>query len=395
MRIAYFDCFSGFAGDMALGALIDAGLDPDALRGAMAGLGLGRDFALRFEKTRRGPLAATKAHVDILVPEAGRAHRTLYDVEQVIARGGLAPAVAARAAAVFRRLAAAEARVHGTSLEQVHFHEVGALDAIADICGTCAALALLGVEAVFASEPLLGRGVIRSAHGEIPAPGPAVLHLLEGLPLRSRDVGHELTTPTGAALLAELSRGFGPIPAMTLRAVGVGAGDADFPTHPNVCRVLLGDAATASGAPDRVTVLEANLDDLSPQLVAAAVEACFAAGALDAFVVPCQMKKGRPGLILTALADEPRAAEVEAAIFRETTTFGVRRRACERTVLDRETARVETAYGPVDVKIGRRAGRLVTAMPEFETVKRLALAHGLPVRAVHEAAVAAARALAG
>jgi uncharacterized protein (TIGR00299 family) protein len=396
MRIAYFDCFSGFAGDMALGALVDAGLAPAALERALAPLGLAREFALRFETVRRGPLAATKAHVDVLLPERERVPRTLYDVETLIAQAGLAPEVAARATAVFRRLARAEAAVHGTSIEAVHFHEVGAIDAIVDVCGTCAGLALLGVETVYASEATVGRGTIRSAHGEIPAPGPAVLHLLEGVPLRARDVGHELTTPTGAALLAELAKGFGPIPRMTLRSTGTGAGDADFPSHPNVCRVLLGDApGEPAGAPERVLVLEANLDDLSPQLVAAAVEAAFAAGALDAFTLPCFMKKGRPGVLLTALCREEDAPALEAALFRETTTFGVRRHACDRAVLAREIVRAATPMGEVEVKLGRLAGRVVTATPEFESVKRLAQERGLPFRQVHEAAVEAAARLRG
>lgn len=395
MRVAYFDCFSGFAGDMALGALVDAGADADALRRAIAGLGLGTAFDLRFEKVRRGALAATKAYVDVKIPPArAGAVRTLYDIELEIARGGLEPAVAERARAVFRRLAEAEARVHGTSVDAVHLHEAGAIDAIADICGTLAALDILGVEEVYASEPCVGCGSIRSAHGEIPAPGPAVLFLLEGVPLRSRDTAHELTTPTGAALLRTLARRFGPIPDMTLVSVGTGAGDADFPTHANVCRALIGDVRGAPagdrGAPERCVVLEANIDDLSPQLVAAAVEACFAAGALDAFLSPAQMKKGRPGVQLTALATEDGVAALEEAIFRETTTFGIRRYTCERTVLAREIVSAQTPLGAVEVKIGRLHGKVVTATPEWESVKALAAEAGVPVRAAHEAAAQAA-----
>lgn len=372
---------------MALGALVDAGLAPEVLARALSGLGLGSEFALRFEKVRRGPLAATKAHVDVLAKGPAR---TLFDVERVIERGGLEPEVAARATAVFRRLAGAEALVHGTSVAEVHFHEVGAIDAIVDICGTCAGLAALGVEEVRASEAVVGRGTIRAAHGEIPAPGPAVLRLLEGIPLRARDVGHELTTPTGAALLAVLAKSFGPIPPMTLRATGTGAGTADFPTHPNVCRVLLGDAPPARAeAPERVLVLEANLDDLSPQLVAAALDACLAAGALDAFALPCFMKKGRPAHLLTVIAREEDARAMEELLFRETTTFGIRRHVCDRAVLAREKILVATPMGEVEVKLGRLEGKIVTATPEFESVKRLAAERKLPLRAVHEAAVRA------
>jgi uncharacterized protein (TIGR00299 family) protein len=410
MRIAYFDCFSGFAGDMALGALVDAGASPEALTRAIAPLGLGREFEIRFERVTRGALAATKARIDVLLDKnSPMAARTLYDVRTIIERAGLEPRVAAQAIAIFTRLAAAEARVHGASIETVHFHEVGAVDAIVDVCGTCAGLALLGVDAVFSSEACVGRGSIRSAHGEIPAPGPATLYLLEGRPVRSRDVGHELTTPTGAAILAELARGWGPIPAMTIRAIGVGAGDADLATHSNVCRVIVGDASAPPADPapaaisgpttasaDRVIVLEANLDDLPGQLVATAIEACLRAGALDAYAVPCVMKKGRPAVVFTAIAHESDVARVEAAIFAETTTLGIRRHACDRTVLGREVVTVETPLGAVEVKLGRRAdGAVLTAQPEFESVRKLAEARGIPVRAAHALALEAAAKLRG
>jgi uncharacterized protein (TIGR00299 family) protein len=386
VRVAYIDCFSGFSGDMALGALVDLGLSAEALRAALAPLGLGERFDLRFEKVRRGSFSATKALVEVRErPE----HRTLYDIEQIIERAGLSSGVAARARDAFRRLAEAEAKVHGTSIAEVFFHEVGAIDAIVDICGSVAGLALLGVEAVFSSEVVVGRGTIRSAHGEIPAPAPATLFLLEGVPVRAREVAHELTTPTGAALLRTLAKGFGPIPSMTLRAVGIGAGDADFATHPNICRILVGDEAE-KGAPEVCFVLEANLDDLSPELVASAIEACFREGALDAFTVPAHMKKGRPGLVFTALCREEDAPRIEEAIFRETTTFGIRRRRCERTVLGREIVEVETFFGPIEVKIGRLHGKILTAQPEFESARRAAEAKGAPIRAVYEAAIAAA-----
>lgn len=420
MKIAYFDCFSGCAGDMCLGALVDAGCDPERLKAALGALGLGREFDIRFEKTNRGALAATKAVVEVYaqtkqslaLTAAGRAtaaghgaHRRLRDVLALISKGaqrGLPAPVAERAAAVFRTLAAAEARVHGTSIEEVHFHEVGAIDAIVDVVGTCAALHLLGIEEVHASEAVLGRGTITGAHGEIPAPGPAVLHILEGRPTRTRDVGHELTTPTGAALLVTLAGSrFGSIPPLRVLATGVGAGDADFPSHPNVLRVIVGEllpaaglagagAGEARGAPERCVVLEANLDDLTPQLVSAAVDALLEAGALDAFTIPCTMKKGRPGHLLTALAREGDVAKIEAVFFRETTTFGVRRTTADRTVLAREIRRVATEWGEVEVKVGRLDGQgPVTATPEYESARRLAVEKGVPVRAVLDAARAA------
>jgi uncharacterized protein (TIGR00299 family) protein len=400
VRIAYFDCASGCAGDMCLGALVDAGCDPARLAGMLAGLGIGREFDLSFERVKRGPLAATKARVFVIGKADEHPHRRLADVLRLIDGARLPGRVAERAASAFRALAAAEAKVHGESVESVHFHEVGAVDAIVDVVGTCAALEVLGVEEVHSSEATVGRGTIRSAHGELPAPGPAVMNLLAGKPLRTRDVGHELTTPTGAALLATLAGPrFGSIPAMTLLAQGWGAGDADFKTHPNVLRVLLGETAPAAGAgaepkgaPERCVVLEANLDDLTPQLVSAAIDALLAAGALDAFTVPCLMKKGRPGHLLAALAREGDVARIEAVFFRETTTFGVRRRAAERTVLAREIVRVATEFGEVEVKVGRLDGLgVVTAAPEYESARRLAEAKGVAVRAVIDAARAAAR----
>ena len=404
MRIAYFDCFSGCAGDMCLGALVDAGCDEARLVAALGGLGIGKEFDLRFERVTRGAVAATKAEVYLVGQgEIGHGHghghgheRRLRDVLAIIERGQLPPRVAARAATVFRVLAAAEAKVHGTSIDEVHFHEVGAVDAIVDVVGTCAALEILAVDEVYASEATVGRGTIRSAHGELPAPGPAVLNILAGRPIRTRDVGHELTTPTGAALLVGLAGPrFGSIPAMTLAAQGFGAGTAELASHANVLRVIVGDLTAASGgrgAPERCVVLEANLDDLTPQLVSAAVEALFAAGALDAFTIPCLMKKGRPGHLLTALAREEDVARVEAVFFRETTTFGVRRRAAERTVLAREIVKVATPWGEVEVKVGRLDGpAIVTATPEYESAKRLAEEKNVPVRAVIDAARAASR----
>jgi len=392
---------------MSLGALVDAGCSPDALREAVRGLGLGREFDIRFERTTRGAIAAAKVHVDVFprrrslvhVKEEAHEHRRLADVLAVLRGGGLAPRALSRAEAVFDALAGAEAKVHGSTKDEVHFHEVGAVDAIVDIAGTCAALEVLGVDRVYASEATLGRGIIRSAHGEIPAPAPAVVHILKGRPTRTRDVGHELTTPTGAALLATLAEDrFGGIPPMRLLASGWGAGDADFKTHANVLRVILGELTEAGassdpkGAPEAgLLLLEADIDDQTGQEIAAAIEALLAAGALEAHATPCVMKKGRPGVTLAAIAREADRERVEAAFFRETTTFGVRRRAVERTVLAREVVPVETPLGAVLVKVGRLpSGAVASATPEFESAKKLALERGLAVREVLEAARAAA-----
>ncbi len=391
-RIAYFDCFSGIAGDMALGALVDAGAPPEALREALRGIGCGREFDLRFDRVHRGPLAALKARVTVLREDAPERH--LMEVIGIIDGGDLEPAVAERARRTFERLAEAEAAVHGTTREEVHFHEVGAIDAIADVCGTAAALDLLGVEHVYSAEPVVGRGAIRSAHGELPAPGPAFLHLLAGVraPVRTRDVPYELTTPTGAAILTTLAHAFGPAPDMALRSVGYGAGDRDPPEGlPNVLRVLVGETAAPGGpgAPESCVAIEANLDDASPQVVGHALERLLAAGALDAFVTPAGMKNSRPGLFLTVLARDSDVERLERAIFEETTTFGVRRHAVSRTVLERSFVGVTTRFGTVRMKVGKFRGEVLQATPEFEDCRGLAERAGVPVRSVIEAAARA------
>jgi hypothetical protein len=307
-----------------------------------------------------------------------------------------------RALAVFRRLAEAEARVHGTTAEKVHFHEVGAVDAIVDIVGVCAGLEMLGVERVVASGLPMGSGSVDVEHGRLPVPVPAVVELMRGFPTRSCDEEGELTTPTGAALVVTLADTFGPMPAMTVEKVGYGAGAREGVHVPNVLRLILGRevpassrcAGTTPGQADEADVvwlLEANVDDASGETLGAATQALFEAGALDVWLVPATMKKGRPGVVLACLAAEGLVAAVEEAIFRETPTFGVRRSAVGRTKLAREHATVETAFGPVRVKVGRRCGRVVTASPEYEDCRRLAAERGVALREVYAAAMAAWR----
>ncbi|MCX5649249.1 MAG: nickel pincer cofactor biosynthesis protein LarC [Planctomycetota bacterium] len=319
-----------------------------------------------------------------------------------------------RAFAVFRRLAEAEARVHGTTAEKVHFHEVGAVDAIVDIFGVCAGLEMLGVERVVASPLPMGSGSVDAAHGRLPVPVPAVVELMKGYPVRApappllrqgygglrraEEEEGELTTPTGAALVVTLAEAFGPMPAMVIEKVGYGAGAREGKRVPNVLRVILGrevGPASSSATPgqadeaDVVWLLEANVDDASGETLGAATQALFEAGALDVWLVPATMKKGRPGVVLACLAPEGLVAAVEEAIFRETPTFGVRRSAVERTKLAREHATVETAFGPVRVKVGRRGGRVVTASPEYEDCRRLAEERGAAFREVYAAAMEA------
>ena len=395
MLAIYVDPFSGIAGDMLLGALLDAGLAEARLRQALAALPL-EGYRLAVGREERRGLAAARAEVR-LAAGADQPHRRLADIERLLAAAPLPGAAAATARAVFRRLAEAEAKVHGCAPEEVHFHEVGAVDSIVDIVGTCAGLALLGVERVIAGPVPTGSGTVETAHGRLPVPAPATLELLRGVPTRASDEPGELTTPTGAALLAVLAERFGPMPAMTVEAVGYGAGSRQGQRLPNVLRVVLGQLTDRDGdeEADTVWLLEANLDDAGGEVLGAAAEALFQAGALDVWTVPAVMKKGRPGVVLAALADHGRREAVEETMLRHTPTFGVRRRLVERTKLARETLSVETPYGPVRVKVGRRGRAVLAVHPEYDDCLRAARAAGAPLAQVVEAARDAWRRAAG
>jgi len=412
MTLLYIDAFSGISGDMFLGALVDAGLAEADLRAALAQLPI-EGYELLVRKEKRGGIEATRVEVK-LDPKAKQPHRNLKDIEEIIDKCGVRSAecgvkkgegrrdegtkgrregiATGKALAVFRRLAEAEARVHGSTAEKVHFHEVGAVDAIVDIFGVCAGLEMLGVERVVASPLPMGSGYVDAAHGRLPVPAPAVVELMQGFPVRSCDEEGELTTPTGAALAVTLADAFGPMPPMVIEKVGYGAGAREGKRVPNVLRLILGQPAGAGTAEaDVVWLLEANVDDASGETLGAATQALFEAGALDVWLVAATMKKGRPGVVLACLAAEGLVAAVEEAIFRETPTFGVRRSAVERTKLAREHATVQTPFGPVRVKVGRRGGRVVTASPEYEDCRRLAAERGVGFREVYAAAVEAWR----
>lgn len=387
MRCGYFDCFGGVAGDMVLAALVDAGLPVDVLRDLVVRLKL-PEVTVAAERVRRGALAATLVTVHI-GPAARRGHRHLPDILGIIAGAGLSPPAADRAGRTFRRLAEAEAAVHGIPVEKVHFHEVGAADAIVDIVGACVGLETLGIDRLLCSPLPVGSGTVRCEHGVLPVPAPATLELLRGVPLADCDAAGEMTTPTGAALMTTLAAEVGPLPAMRVDAIGYGAGTRDTPERPNVLRLIVGTLAAAGQADtDSVVVLEANLDDATGQTVAYAVARLLEAGALDAYSVPITMKKGRPGLLLTVLARPADAADLEAILFAETTTLGVRRYVCQRHCLAREHVTVTTAFGPIRVKIGRQRGRVVRAWPEYDDCAAAARAAGQSLWAVQEAALA-------
>ena len=377
-RALHFDCFSGISGDMTLGALIDAGIDADAIRAGLDSLGL--PIKLHVEKLRKGGFAATQVWVQ--APEENT-HRHLPDIEEILAKGSLTDRQQALALRIFRRLGEAEAAAHGIELERVHFHEVGALDSIADIAGAAIALDLLGADHVSCRSVPTGQGMVKCEHGLMPIPTPATANLLKGAPLAASPIKAELTTPTGAAILATMVQEWTDSPAMTLERVGHGAGMKDFLDQPNLLRVLVGETSS-QGETDRVWVLETNLDDVPGEVVGYCIERLLAAGALDAYALPLQMKKSRPGVLLGVIAASDKVGEIEALLFRETGTFGIRRHAVERSKLQREPATVATPWGEVQAKRGRRDGREMLT-PEYEDCARIARQHGVPLREVYEA----------
>ncbi len=389
MRVAWFDCFSGISGDMTLGALVSAGWPARELESLPRRLGLG-GVEVAAAEVRRGPFAAVQ--VQVRVEEAKQPHRHLRHVEEILGAADLPAAVRERAAEVFRRLARAEAEVHGTGVEKVHFHEVGAADALVDVAGAMLGLEALGIGRVHASPVRLGRGSTRSAHGPIPVPAPATALLLRGAPVELGDVPFELTTPTGAALLATLVEDWSAPPAFRLERVGTGAGARDLAEQPNVLRLLVGETEGAAGGPlvsRRVAVLETALDDENPQFVGALVPRLLAAGALDAMVVPSLMKKGRPGMWLVVIAEPASAPALARMLLAESSSLGVRVRHEERIELERRSVIVETPFGPVALKVARLPDGSERAAPEFESVREAAERAGRPLRDVADAARAA------
>lgn len=384
MRIAHFDCFSGISGDMTLAALFDIGVPVEPVRAALASLGL--PITLEIEKVRKGGFAAT--HVRVEAPEEDT-HRFLPEVEEILARGQLSDRQRERALSIFRRLAHAEATVHGMPVERVHFHEVGALDSIADIVGAAVALDLLGVDRFTSGPVAVGSGSVQCAHGMMPVPAPATAELLKGVPLRAALVETELTTPTGAAILATVVSEWVPQPTLTIERIGHGAGRKNFVEQPNLLRLFVGHTAetTLAGTEtDDVWVLETNLDDVPGEVIGYCFERLFDAGALDVFTTPIQMKKNRPGVMLTVLAPAANLARLEEVLFAETPTLGIRRHLAHRHKLHRRAHVVETPWGPVRGKLGWREGKSAAFSPEFEDCARIARAQGVSLRDVYNQA---------
>lgn len=381
MNILYYDCFAGISGDMHLAALLDLGLDYDELVLELAKLGLDGYGVQASRATRRG-IAGTQVRVVVDPKQPDR--RNLRQIEALIGASSLKDSVRARAVAVFRRLAQAEAHIHDTSPDQIHFHEVGALDAIVDIVGGAIALERLHVDRVLCSPIELGSGVAHCAHGMLPVPAPATLELLKGAPVKLGAVPFEATTPTGAALLATFVDEFVARPTLRVQRVGYGIGHRDGPI-PNVLRVLLGEASDEEGEQNELCVLECNIDDMNPECYDYVLERLFAGGANDVWLTPVLMKKNRPGTVLSVLCLPMLEPELTELLLTETTTLGVRRYQVARTGLIRETARVATRYGQVAVKIAQLRGRPLRGKPEYEDCKRLALERGVPIHAVYAA----------
>jgi uncharacterized protein (TIGR00299 family) protein len=380
MKLAYFDCFSGISGDMTLGAVVDAGCDVGHLRKDLEGLKL-PGWSISSEKVWKNGMSAT--HVRVSAEEQTE-HRSLRTILEILAKSRLAPQVRDRAAAIFRKLGEAEARVHDVPVEKIHFHEVGAVDAIVDIVGSCIGFTALGIES-FACSPLnVGGGTAKMAHGVLPVPAPATAALLKGKPTYSNGVQRELVTPTGAAIVSTLCDSFGPQPAMRVSSIGYGAGTADLEGQPNVVRIMIGDSTTgtATGFDEEIAVIEANLDDMNPQIYGYVSEKALAAGALDVYTTPVQMKKNRPGTLLTILCRPSEIEKLTALTFAETTTLGIRSYRAQRRTLPRESVQVSTSYGEVRIKLSRVNGTILHAAPEYEDCRKLAAEKNVPLQQV-------------
>jgi uncharacterized protein (TIGR00299 family) protein len=382
MKTLYFDCFAGASGDMILGALVAAGVRPQELKDQLSLLGVS-GYAIDFETVNRSGISANHARVQTAHEHA---HRHLSDILKIIYDSRLSENVKQRAAKIFSRLAQAEARVHNEPIEKIHFHEVGALDAIVDVVGAAICFELMGIER-FVSSPLnVGSGMVDMDHGRFPVPPPAVTELLKGAPFYSTEIKGELLTPTGAAIITTVCSEFGALPQLKLEQTGYGAGTREYEKFPNVLRVLIGETAEVRRDDAKLWMLETNVDDMSPQVFGHVMERAFELGALDCYFTPIQMKKNRPGVLLSVLCRVDEREKLLELLFSETTTLGVRSYQVERRALERRTVRVETQYGPIDVKVAALNGHMVKEMPEYEQCRQAARDAKVPLRIVEDAA---------
>jgi len=386
MKTLYFDCFAGASGDMVLGALVGAGVEPRALLEQLELLGVS-GWQVEFEKVDRSGISATYARVQIAHEHT---HRHLGNILKIIYDSRLSDGVKERAARIFSLLAEAESRVHDQPIEKIHFHEVGALDAIIDVCGAAIGFELLGIDQFLSSPLRVGTGMAEMAHGRFPIPPPAVAELLKGKPIYAGDIEGEFVTPTGAAIISAVCKGFGSIPPMKIEATGYGAGSRDHHGFPNALRIFVGETEEATGPGDEtLLMIETNIDDMSPQVVGYVMDRAFELGALDCYLTHTQMKKNRPGLLFSILCRPDEREKFLQMIFAETTTIGARSYQVARSALARETVRVETQFGPINVKVAYLNNSAINAMPEFEQCRTAAGKAGVPLREVQEAARAA------
>jgi len=393
MRQAYLDGSSGISGDMFLGALLDAGFDAHQLLEGLKKLSLGF-FKLKRTRATRGGITGTRFEVEVM---GDQPHRNLSDIEAILGAPGLSEGVKDKALKIFRKLAEVEGKIHGKAAADIHFHEVGAVDAIIDIVGACVGLEALEISEVISSPLNVGGGRVEAEHGSLPVPAPATAELLQGIPVYSSGVEGELVTPTGAAIISTLAASFGPLPSFKIERIGYGAGAKEFPKHANMARLFLGERLEAvkaeAGRPgdELVSIIEANLDDMSPQLYGYLVDQALAAGALDVTCGSVQMKKNRPGLQVTILTTPEKADALAQLVFEQTTTIGLRIYEARRKVLEREHVEVETPYGKVRIKVAKREGKVLNAAPEYEDCQKLAAEKNVPLKEVILAAQAVYR----
>ncbi len=392
-KTLYLDCFSGASGDMLVGAMLDCGLDFDFLKGGLAKLGVA-GYDLTLSRVDRSGISSSKFDVHLHHDHHHHHHhhdhhdhRGLSEIKRLIGESHLSDEVKQRSLEIFQRIGEAESKIHNVPLETVHFHEVGAVDSIVDIVGASIGLEALEIERVISSPLHVGSGTFTCAHGTYPVPGPATAEILRDVPIYSGEIQGELVTPTGAAIIATTAVSYGPVPMMRIEKVGYGAGTRDYPKFPNVLRAIIGRTID-DRTPDTVTVIEAQIDDLNPQVFGHLMDQALEAGALDIFYIPVQMKKNRPGVLLTLLCRPEDREKMSHLIFRETTTLGVRYREERREILQREHVSVETPYGPIRIKLARTAdGTLVNASPEFEDCRSAAEQHNVPLREVQLSAM--------
>ena len=383
-RVAYFDCYSGISGDMILGALFDLGVQPSKIRKALQTLDI-QGYKLKSNRVQRGLIAGTKAQVSLQQTKHSHASARKYsDIKKIISNSDLSLNSKKISQEIFKRIAQVEAAIHKTTMEKIHFHEVGAVDSIVDIVGGVVALESLKLDSIYSSPLNVGEGFVQCAHGSLPVPAPATLKLLKGIPIFSSGVKKELTTPTGAAMIGFYANHFGSLPAMNIVGDGYGAGDHIIPEMPNMLRVILGETFTAFN--DELVVIETNIDDMNPEFYEVTMDSLFKAGALDVYLTPIIMKKGRPANKISVLSSEINRKVMTEILLLETSSFGVRFFSVGRTVLDRKVKTVKTSWGPVKIKIGILNGDVVQASPEYEDCKKISIKKKVSIRVIYEEA---------